>query len=185
MSGSHQKKRRSPAARGLGLVASVILMLAGVACLAGAAYMHFGVIANFNEHSRPDHVYDSAGDDLMELTAPYGSYGITSVRAPLQDCTVASTDGAAVEVYRDEEITKRPAFRFDAPAGTYEVSCTPEAYFEVFDGADLLVAARGYGGGLHPSLYFLAGAAVLLPSASFLWNRFVQRPRDWAYTAAE
>lgn len=185
MSGSPQKKRRSPVARGLGLLASVILMLAGVGCLAGAAYMHFGVISNFNEHSRPDHVHDSAGDDLMELTEPYGSYGITSVRAPLQDCTVTSTDGVEVEVYRDEEITKRPAFRFDAPEGTYEVVCTPEAYFEVFNGDELLVAARGYGPGLHPSLYFLAGAAVLLPTASFLWNRFVQRPRDWAYSPAE
>ena len=119
------------------------------------------------------------------LTEPYASYGLTSVRGPLRDCTIRGEDGSSVEVYRDEEITKRPAFRFDAPAGTYEVSCEPDnVYFEIYTGDKLTLAAQGYDG-VHPSLIFLAGAAVTLPISGILWNRFVQRPRDWAYTPAE
>lgn len=185
MSTTHRRPVRSRVVRALGVVGAVVVVLAGLLALGGAAYMHFAVVSNFNDHSRPDHVFGSVDDQPMELSEPYGSYGITSVRGPLDLCAVKGTDGTQIDVYRDEDITLRPAFRFDAPAGAYDISCTPDVYFEVFHGRDLLRAARGYGEGLHPSLYFLAGAAVLLPVGSILWNRFVQRPRDWAYTPAE
>ena len=142
-------------------------------------------MANFNEHSRPEHIYHSSVGGPLVLTEPSAAYGITSMRGPLTECTVTEDDGGLVVVTRDESITKRPAFRFTAEAGTYEIACTPDLYFEVFRGEDLVRAARGYDGPVHPSVYFLAAATVTLGVGSFLWNRFVQRPRDWSYTPAE
>lgn len=166
------------AARALGIVGALVFVVGGLALLGLAVYMHFGVVANFNDHSKPDHVYGSAFDEPMVLTEPYGSYAVTSLRGPLDACQIEAEDGSTIETHLDDEIDQRPVFRFDAPAGTYAITCTPDLYFEVFTADDIKLAAQGYVN-VHPSLYYLAGAAVALPIGSFLWNRFVMRPRDW------
>ena len=174
---------RRPVVKALGMLGAVLSTIVGLGLLAAAVYLQFGVVANFNQHSKPDDLYDSAGAKPLVLTAPYGSYGITSMDGALQACSLSpGSGGVAISPVLDPKVTKRPVLRFDAPAGTYTIACSPDLWFQVFHGKDVVRAAQGFDGDVHPSIYFGAAAVGTLLLGSFLWNRFVQRPRDWAYT---
>ncbi|MCC2593364.1 hypothetical protein LKO27_08080 [Tessaracoccus sp. OS52] len=165
--------------RVLGMVIAVVAVLAGVGLLLLAIFAQFDTRSNIHPFFRPDAVYSSF-DGPAELRDPSNEYAITSLNSGLDECTVRSLNGP-LELRPDADpyFTARSVFRFTAPPGTYQVTCSPDVWFEIYRGADVELAVRGYEGSVHPSVYYLLGSAVFLGVGMWLWHRFVQKPKRW------
>ena len=179
---NHPRRAHSLPVRVVGIVVALGGIIGGAALLILAVYQHCAITSNFHPDYRVDHVYESAFDQPLVIHEA-GEYGITSMEGPLQECVLTAENGTVIRPVLDESIGKRPSFRFDSPARTYEITCTPDdLWFQVFKGEDLKRAAQGYDSPIHPSLYFIIGGVASSLVGTFFWNRFVQRPRDWSTT---
>lgn len=173
-------ERRPPLVlRVLGTVAAVALMLAGLVTLLLGLFAQFDTRSNVHPYFRPDALYSSF-DGVAQLSDPSKDYAITSLNHGLDSCTVSSRSGPLVLTPEaDPYFTDRSVFRFTVPDGAYDVTCEPEVWFEIYPGADVEMAVRGYVGPVHPTLYYFAASAVCFMAGSFLWKRHVQKPRVW------
>lgn len=180
MGGMATRSERPPlAVRVLGFVGAVMFMLAGLVLLLLGIFAQFDTRSNVHPIFRPDALYSSF-DGVAELDHPSRDYAITSLNSPLETCTVSSRSGP-LELMPDQDpyFTDRSVFRFTAPPGSYDIVCEPDVWFEVYPGADVEVAVRGYVGAVHPTVYYLGASVVCFVIGNVLWKRFVQRPRVW------
>lgn len=163
--------------RVVGMLMAIVGFLGGTGLLMGA------IVAQFDVKSmiRPTGdvaIYSSFDNHPLQLEA--GSYAATSLHIRLTGCTVRSIyGGQTMKLTPDPYFTDRSVFRFDVGKGTYDVTCTPgEAWYEVYRGADVELAVKGYVGTVHPTVYLLIAAVPFFLVGSFFWARFVKRPRE-------
>lgn len=172
-------ERHSLGVRILGMAAAIVGVITGIGLLLVAIFAQFDTRSNVHPLFRPESLYSSF-DGKAELSDPSAEYAITSLNSRLDECTIRSLNGPLeLRPEADPYFTDRSVYRFSVPPGSYDVSCEPDVWFEIYRGADVEVAVRGYVGPLHPSVYYLAAAALFLGVGFWFWSRFVQRPRSW------
>ncbi len=181
MTQTHPERRSHPVVRLLGAVAAVVAMLAGIALLLFAIFAQFDTRSAIHPLFRPAALYSSFDEPPARLADPSNAYAVTSLMARLDSCTVLPAGGGEpLSIERDATIEHRSVLRFEAEPGAYDVSCSPDdVWFEIYLGSEVEQAVKGYSGPVHPSVYYLVGMVVAFGVGSWLWKRYVKRPREW------